>query len=196
MTGVQFSSLGKQSLAPIRPWVWSPAQEKKKKTLKFQKLSRSRKLVGMEGTNTDHFSHCGNHKHYRPQRGGHRGLATEKKITAKSYWQLDICTLHTFVLKNIILKCNIHKGCVQGQLPCVTFPNLLHTPLPQRQALVLRIYLEVVAGKWSYSFAPWQSSSTRQDHGGLAFERDAECCEGRGEQTGRLTGASLGWQML
>lgn len=159
MTGVKFSSLGKQSLAPIRPWVWSPAQEKKKKkTLEFQKLSRSRKLVGMEGTNTDHFSHYGNHKHYRPQRGGHCGLATEKKITAKSYWQLDICTLHTLVLKNI-LKCNIHKGCVQGQLPCVTFPNLLHTPLPQRQALVLRIYLEVVAGKWSYSFAPWPKDS-------------------------------------
>ena len=150
--------------------------------------------MGVEGTNTDHFSHRGNHRHCRPQRGGHCGLATEKKITAKSYCQLDICTLHTLALKNIILKCNIHKGCVQGQLPCVTFPNLLHSPLPQRQALVLRTYLEVVAGECSYSCIPTkgQSSSTRQDHRGLAFGRDAECCEGAGEQTGQLTGASLG----
>lgn len=106
--------------------------------------------MGVEGTNTDHFSHRGNHRHYRPQRGGQCGLATEKKIPAKSYCQLDICTLHTLTLKNITLKCNIHKGCVQGQLPCVTFPNLLHSPLPQRQALVLRTYLEVVAGECSF----------------------------------------------
>lgn len=37
MIGVQFSSLGKQSLAPIRPWVWSPAQEKKKKNTEISK---------------------------------------------------------------------------------------------------------------------------------------------------------------
>lgn len=125
--------------------------------------------MGVEGTNTDHFSHHGNHRHYRPQRGGHWGLATEKKITAKSYCQLDICTLHTLTLKNIILKCNIHKGCVQGQLPCVTFPNLLHSPLPQRQALVLRIYLEVVAGECSYSctLTKGQSSSTDKITEGL-----------------------------
>lgn len=125
--------------------------------------------MGVEGTNADHFSHHGNHRHYRPQRGGHRGLATEKKITAKSYCQLDIRTLHTLTLKNIILKCSIHKGCVQGQLPCVTFPNLLHSPLPQRQALVLRIYLEVVAGECSYSctLTKGQSSSTDKITEGL-----------------------------
>lgn len=52
----------------------------------------------------------------------------------------------------------------EDQLPCVTFPNLLHIPIPQRQELVLRIYLED-AGECNYSCTPTkgQPSSTNVD---------------------------------